>query len=66
MNAFAYNPSGTLFKVYRKDDDWQVCGDRVERWFSVWRQDEKASLLRALASIPGGLASFEIVSLNQA
>jgi hypothetical protein len=55
MYAFIKTPDG-LYKIYNHGDDWQVVGPDFERWFSVWRDDVKASLYRAVRSIP--LADF--------
>jgi hypothetical protein len=55
MYAFIKTPDG-LYKIYNHGDDWQVIGPDFERWFSVWRGDVRASLYRAVRSIP--LADF--------
>ncbi len=52
MYAFIKTPDG-LYKIYNHDSDWQVIGPRgFERWFSIWTDDKKASLYRAVQSIP--------------
>ena len=63
MNAFARTEHG-LFKVYRQGDDWQVIGPAFERWFSVWRSDIFASLMRALDAVPGVNRQVEIMRLD--
>ena len=52
MYAFIKTPDG-LFKIYNHETDWQVIGpDGFERWVSVWRDDVRASLARAVRAIP--------------
>lgn len=63
MNAFIRTEHG-LFKVYRHGLDWQVVGPNFERWFSVWKHEPLASLVRALDSVPGKDRTVEIVSLK--
>jgi hypothetical protein len=52
MYAFIKTPDG-LYKIYDQGSDWQILGpDGFERWFSVWSDNKKASLYRAVTSIP--------------
>lgn len=52
MYAFIKTPDG-LYKIYNHDTDWQVIGPNgFERWFSVWSDAVRASLERAIRSIP--------------
>jgi hypothetical protein len=52
MYAFIKTQDG-LYKIYNHDSDWQVIGPLgFERWFSIWTDDKKASLHRAVRSIP--------------
>lgn len=52
MYAFIKTPDG-LYKIYNHVTDWQILGpDGFERWFSVWNDNVKASLYRAVTSIP--------------
>ena len=51
MYAFIKTPDG-LYKIYNHGDDWQIIGPSFERWVSVWKDDIKASLYRAIRSIP--------------
>ena len=63
MNAFIKTEYG-LFKAYRHDMDWQIIGEKFERWFSVWSGNELQSLLRALDSVPGSNRQVEIISVS--
>ncbi len=65
MNAFIKTENG-LFKVYKRDQDWQVVGPKFERWFSVWSADVLASLRRAINAVPGNDPTVEIVKLTDA
>ena len=52
MYAFISTPDG-LYKIYAHGDDWQVKGpEGFERWFSAWRNDNRASLARVVRNIP--------------
>lgn len=52
MYAFIKTPDG-LYKIYDQGSDWQILGPNgFERWTSIWRDDVKASLYRAVRSIP--------------
>ena len=52
MYAFIKTPDG-LYKIYNHGTDWQVTGPAgFERWFSVWADAVRASLERAVRSIP--------------
>lgn len=52
MYAFIKTSDG-LYKIYNHDTDWQVIGPHgFERWFSVWSDAVRASLERAVRSIP--------------
>ena len=61
MHAFIKTAAG-LFKIYRQGDDWQVIGpDGFERWFTIWTNDQPASLLRAVRAIPDANPSDLVV-----
>ena len=51
LAAFTRTDAG-LFKVYDHGHDWQIVGDRFERWASAWAADRPASLRRACSLIP--------------
>lgn len=63
MNAFIKTENG-LFKVYKRDQNWQVIGPKFERWFSVWSADVLGSLRRAIDAVPGTNRTVEIVKLT--
>lgn len=65
MNAFIKTTKG-LHKIYRQGDDWQIVfPDGSERWFSVWSDKIKASLIHALRAIPDAdYADLVIVKLS--
>jgi hypothetical protein len=52
MIAF-YSDGKTLVKAYFHGDDWQLIGEKGERWFSTWSHDKRASLHRAFVSFLG-------------
>lgn len=63
MNAFIKTEHGT-FKIYRHGSDWEMLGPKFERWFSVWGDDVRGSLQRALDAAPGSERDVHILSLE--
>jgi hypothetical protein len=52
MIAF-YTNGKILVKAYQHGSDWQLLCDKQERWFSVWTNDKRASLVSAFSSFVG-------------